>query len=139
SDYAMRIWLNPNKLHAYGLSATSVLQAIQGQNIQIAAGSIGAAPAVPGQQISATVTTQGWFNSPKQFGNILLRTNPDGTSVYVKDVADVGLGLQDYAFSAKVNRTRVSAFGIQLLPGANSLKVMSQVKAKMRQLQKSFP
>ncbi len=139
SDYAMRIWLNPNKLHAYGLSAASVLQAIQGQNIQIAAGSIGAAPAVPGQQISATVTTQGWFNSPQQFGNILLRTNPDGTSVYVKNVADVGLGLQNYAFSAKVNRTRVAAFGIQLLPGANSLKVMSQVKAKMRQLQKSFP
>ena len=139
SDYAMRIWLNPNKLHAYGLSATSVLQAIQGQNIQIAAGSIGAAPAVPGQQISATVTTQGWFDSPKQFGNILLRTDPDGTSVYVKDVADVGLGLQDYDFSTKVNKTPVAAFGIQLLPDANSLTVMRAVKARMRQLQATFP
>ncbi len=139
SDYAMRIWLNPSKLHAYGLSPATVLQAIQGQNIQIAAGAIGAAPAVPGQQSTATVTTQGWFDSPKQFGDILLRTNPNGTSVYVKDVAKVQLGLQNYDFSTKVNTTPVAAFGIQLLPGANSLKVMKLVKEKMGQLQKTFP
>ena len=139
SDYAMRIWLDPNKLHAYGLSPATVLQAIQGQNIQVAAGSVGAAPAVHGQQITATVSTQGWFDSPRQFGNILLRTNPDGTSVYLKDVARVQLGLQDYSFATRVNTTPVAAFGIQLLPDANSLKVMELVKARMRQLQKTFP
>ena len=139
SDYAMRIWLNPSELHAYGLSAATVLQAIQGQNIQVAAGSIGAAPAVPGQQTTATVTTQGWFHSPKQFGNILLRTNSNGTSVRVKNVAKVQLGLQDYDFATKVNTTPVAAFGIQLLPGANSLQVMKLVKEKMRQLQQTFP
>ncbi len=139
SDYAMRIWLNPNELHAYGLSAATVLQAIQGQNIQIAAGSIGAAPAVPGQQTTATVSTQGWFDSPRQFGNILLRTNPDGTSVHVRNVAQVQLGLQNYNFSTRVNRTPVAAFGIQLLPDANGLQVMKRVTAQMNQLQKSFP
>ena len=139
SDYAMRIWLNPNELHAYGLSAATVLQAIQGQNIQVAAGSIGAAPAVPGQQSMATVSTQGWFDSPRQFGDILLRTNPDGTSVHLRNVAQVQLGLQDYGFVATVNRTPVAAFGIQLLPDANSLQVMKRVKARMRQLQKTFP
>ncbi len=139
SDYAMRIWLDPSELHAYGLSAATVLQAIQGQNIQIAAGSIGAAPAVPGQQSTATVTTQGWFHSPRQFGDILLRTNANGTSVRVKDVAKIQLGLQNYAFATKVNTTPVAAFGIQLLPGANSLKVMKLVKEEMGRLQKSFP
>ena len=139
SDYAMRIWLNPSELHAYGLSAATVLQAIQGQNIQIAAGSIGAAPAVPGQQTTATVSTQGWFSSPRQFGNILLRTNPDGTSVHVRNVARVQLGLQNYGFATRVNETPVAAFGIQLLPDANGLQVMKRVKAEMNQLQKSFP
>ncbi len=139
SDYAMRIWLNPNRLHAYDMSASTALAAVQGQNIQIAAGSIGAAPAVPGQQTTATVTTQGWFNTPQQFRDILLRTNPNGTSVYLKNVADVQLGLQNYSFAGKVNRTVVAPFGVQLLPGANALTVMKLINAKMAQLQKTFP
>lgn len=139
SDYAMRIWLNPTRLHAYDMSAASALAAVQGQNIQIAAGSIGAAPAIPGQQTTATVTTQGWFDTPQQFRNILLRTNTNGTSVYLKNVADVQLGLQNYSFAGKVNRTVVAPFGVQLLPGANALTVMKLINAKMAQLQKSFP
>ncbi len=139
SDYAMRIWLNPTRLHAYDMSAATALAAVQGQNIQIAAGSIGAAPAVPGQQTTATVTTQGWFDTPQQFRNILLRTNTNGTSVYLKNVADVQLGLQNYSFAGKVNRTVVAPFGVQLLPGANALTVMKLINAKMAQLQKSFP
>ena len=139
SDYAMRIWLNPTRLHAYDMSAATALAAVQGQNIQIAAGSIGAAPAIPGQQTTATVTTQGWFDTPQQFRNILLRTNTNGTSVYLKNVADVQLGLQNYSFAGKVNRTVVAPFGVQLLPGANALTVMKLINAKMAQLQKSFP
>jgi multidrug efflux pump len=139
SDYAMRIWLNPTQLHAYDMSASTALAAIQGQNIQIAAGSIGAAPAIPGQQTTATVTTQGWFNTPRQFRNILLRTNTNGTSVYLKNVADVQLGLQNYSFAGKVNRTVVAPFGVQLLPGANALTVMKLINAKMARLQRSFP
>ena len=139
ADYAMRIWLNPDKLHAYGLSASAALDAVQGQNIQIASGSIGSAPAVEGQQTTATVTTEGEFNSAGQFKNILLRTNTNGTSVRLGDVARIGLGLQNYSFGTRVNKTPVAAFGIQTLPSANALQVMKAVTAEMNELQKSFP
>jgi multidrug efflux pump len=139
SDYAMRIWLNPDKLHAYGLSAADALKAVQGQNIQIASGSIGAAPAVGDQQTTATVTTEGQFNSVEQFKNILLRTNSNGTSVRLGDVARIGLGLQNFSFSTKVNSTTVAAFGVQALPDANALQVIKAVNAEMARLQKSFP
>jgi multidrug efflux pump len=139
SDYAMRIWLNPDKLHAYGLSASDALSAVQGQNIQIASGSIGAAPALDDQQTTATVTTEGQFNTVGQFKNILLRTNPNGTSVRLGDVARIGLGLQNYSYTTKVNSTPVAAFGIQTLPTANALQVIKAVNAEMARLQKSFP
>ena len=139
AGFAMRIWLNPDLLHAYGLSAADALAAVRGQNVQVATGSIGAAPAVEGQQTTATVTTQGEFTSAQQFRNILLRTNPNGTSVRLGNVAKVGIGLQNYSFQNKVNTTPVAAFGVQTLPGANSLQVMKAVTARMVQLQKSFP
>jgi multidrug efflux pump len=139
SDYAMRIWLNPDKLHAYGLSAADALNAVKGQNIQIASGSIGAAPAVEGQQTTATVTAEGEFDSVDQFKNILLRTNANGTSVRLGDVARIGLGLQNYSFATRVNATPVAAFGIQALPSANALAVMKAVNAEMVRLQKTFP
>src|SRR5579883_1945472 len=137
SDYAMRIWLNPDKLHAYGLSAADALSAVKGQNIQIASGSIGAAPAVEGQQ--TTVTVQGEFSSVEQFRNILLRTNANGASVRLGDVATIGLGMQNYSFATRVNSTPVAAFGIQTLPSANALQIMKAISDQMNQLQKSFP
>ena len=139
SGFAMRIWLNPDLLHAYGLSASDALSAVRGQNVQVAAGSIGAAPAIDGQQTTATVTAQGEFTSASQFKNILLRTTANGTSVRLGDVARIGLGLQNYSFATRVNATPVAAFGVQLLPDANALQVMQAVKAKMTQLQGSFP
>jgi multidrug efflux pump len=139
SSYAMRIWLNPDLLHAYGLSASDALSAVRAQNVQVAAGSIGAAPAIAGQQTTATVTAQGEFTKAAQFSNILLRTTPNGTSVHLGDVARIGLGLQNYSFATRVNKTPVAAFGVQLLPDANALQVMKGVKAEMAQLQKSFP
>ncbi|HVC30863.1 MAG TPA: multidrug efflux RND transporter permease subunit [Steroidobacteraceae bacterium] len=139
SGFAMRIWLNPDLLHAYGLSASDALNAVRAQNVQVAAGSIGAAPAIEGQQTTATVTAPGQFTSPSQFRNILLRTTANGTSVRLGDVAKVGLGLQNYSFATRVNNTPVAAFGIQLLPNANALQVMKAVKAEMVQLQRSFP
>ncbi|HEX3843692.1 MAG TPA: multidrug efflux RND transporter permease subunit [Steroidobacteraceae bacterium] len=139
SDFAMRIWLDPDKLHAYGLSAADALNAVKGQNIQIASGSVGAAPAVAGQEMTATVTTEGQFNSVQQFRNILLRTNPNGTSVRLSDVATIGLGSQNYGFATMVNATPVAAFGIQALPNANALAVMKAVNAEMNRLQKTWP
>jgi multidrug efflux pump len=87
SEYGMRIWLDADKLHAYNLSASTVLAAVQAQNAQFATGAIGAWPALPGQTTTATVSAEGRFSSPQQFENILLRTDPNGTSVRLKDVA----------------------------------------------------
>src|SRR5437762_5224664 len=139
SEYAMRIWLDADKLRAYRLSAASVLAAVQTQDAQFAAGAIGAQPAVPGQTMTATVTAEGRFRSAEQFDNILLRTEPNGASVRLKDVARVTLGAAQYGFETNVGTTPVGAFAIQLAPGANALQVAGAVEAKMRELQASFP
>ncbi|MGH8140433.1 MAG: multidrug efflux RND transporter permease subunit [Steroidobacteraceae bacterium] len=139
AEYGMRIWLDPDKLRGYNMSAASVLNTVRLQNVQFAAGSIGTQPAVPGQQVSATVTTEGRFTSPEQFENILLRTDPNGTSVRLKDVARVELGQSQYGFETRVGDQPIAAFAIQLLPNANALQVMKAVKAKMGELQPSFP
>jgi multidrug efflux pump len=139
SEYGMRIWLDPDKLRGYNMSAAKVLDTVRKQNVQFAAGSIGTQPAVPGQQVSATVTTEGRFTSPEQFENILLRTDPNGTSVRLKDVARIVLGQSQYGQEARVGDTPVGVFIIQLLPNANALDVMKAVQAKMAALQPSFP
>jgi multidrug efflux pump len=139
AEYGMRIWLNPDKLRGYNMSAAEVLDTVRKQNVQFAAGAIGTQPAVPGQQVSASVTTEGRFTLPEQFENILLRTDPNGTSVRLKDVARVNLGQSQYGFEVRVEDTPVSAFGVLLLPNANALEVMKAVKAKMASLQASFP
>jgi multidrug efflux pump len=139
AEYGMRIWLNPDKLRGYNLSAASVLNTIRTQNVQFAAGALGTQPAVAGQQVSASVTTEGRFTSPEQFENILLRTDPNGTSVRLKDVARVRLGAAQYGFEARVGATPVAVFIIQLLPNANALDVMKAVKARMTELSPSFP
>ena len=139
SEYAMRIWLNPLKLQGYGLSATDVLNAVKSQNIQTAAGSLGAAPAVPGQALTVTVNGESRFSTPQQFENIILRTNSDGTTVRLKDVARVQLAPYSYGFLSLYNGKPVAGIGLQLLPGANALQVAAAVRAKMDQLQQSFP
>jgi len=139
SEYAMRIWLNPDKLHGYGLSATQVLAAVQAQNVQFAAGSLGSDPAVPGQGFTATVSTEGRFTTPDQFKAIILRENSDGTAVTLGDVARVEFGPNSYGFDTQWNGKPIGAFAIQLLPGANALNVATAVRAKMDELAPSFP
>ena len=139
SEYAMRIWLNPLKLQGYGISATDVLNAVKSQNIQTAAGSLGAAPAVPGQALTVTVNGESRFSTPQQFENIILRTNSDGTTVRLKDVARVQLAPYSYGFLSLYNGKPVAGIGLQLLPGANALQVAAAVRAKMDQLQQTFP
>ncbi len=139
AEYGMRVWLDPDKLRGYNMSAASVLDTVRKQNVQFAAGSIGTQPAVPGQQISASVTTEGRFTSPEQFENILLRTDPNGAAVRLKDVARISLGQSQYGFEARIGDTPVSVFLIQLLPNSNALDVMKAVKEKMSTLQPSFP
>jgi multidrug efflux pump len=139
SEYAMRIWLNPDKLQGYSLSASQVLAAIQAQNVQFAAGSLGADPALPGQGFSATVSTEGRFTTPEQFAAIILRANADGTVVKLGDVARISFGPNGYGFDTQYNGKPIGAFAIQLLPGANALNVATAVRAKMDELAPSFP
>jgi len=139
SEYAMRIWLDADKLHGYGLSAAQALAAVQAQNIQVAAGSLGAEPAVPGNGFSATVTAESRFSTPEQFENIILRANSDGTAVRLKDVARVELGPFSYGHSVSYNGQPVAGFAVQLQTGANALTVAEAVKAKLAALQSSFP
>ena len=139
SEYAMRIWLDADKLRAYSLSAASVLAAVRAQNAQFASGAIGAQPAAPDQAVTATVTAEGRFHAPEQFENILLRTDPNGASVRLKDVARVTLGAAQYGFETNIGTTPVAAFGIQLAPNANALEVSRAVVARMNDMQPSFP
>jgi multidrug efflux pump len=139
SEYAMRIWLNPDKLQGYGLSASAVQSAISAQNVQFAAGSLGSDPAANGQGFSATVSAEGRFSSPEEFGNIILRANNNGTVVKLSDVARITFGPQTYGLGATYNGKPAGAFGVQLLPGGNALDVATAVRAKMDELAKSFP
>ncbi|WP_426287166.1 multidrug efflux RND transporter permease subunit [Luteibacter sp. E-22] len=139
AEYGMRVWLNPDKLRGYGLSASDLRNALSTQNVQFAAGSIGTDPAVNGQGFSATVSAEGRFTTPEEFADIILRANNDGTVVRLKDVARVELGPQTYGFNAQWNGTSTGSFGVQLLPGANALDVANAVRAKMDELSRSFP
>jgi multidrug efflux pump len=137
--YAMRIWLNPDKLHGYGLSASQVLEAVRNQNVQIAAGHIGAEPAPPGQGFSASVNAASRFTSTEQFGDIILRTSPNGSSVRLKDVARIDLGAESYGHDVHLNGDPIAGFAILLSPNANALQVAASVHAKMNQLDDYFP
>jgi len=139
SEYAMRIWLDADKLHGYGLSAAQALDAVRAQNVQVAAGSIGNEPAVKDNGFTATVTAEGRFSKPEQFENVILRANSDGTAVRLKDVARVELGPGSYGQRVVYNGQAVSGFGVQLVSGANALDVAELVKAKMAELQPTFP
>jgi multidrug efflux pump len=139
SEYAVRIWLNPDKLQGYGLSASGVLTSVAQQNVQFAAGSLGADPSPRDQGFTATVSAEGRFSTPEQFGNIILRANSDGTVVKLSDVARVTFGPQSYGLASTWNGQQVGGLGVQLLPGANALDVADAVKAKMNELSKDFP
>jgi multidrug efflux pump len=133
SSYAMRIWLNPDKLRGYALSSTQVLAAIRSQNVQIAAGNIGAEPAPQGQGFTATVTAASRFTTPEQFGEVILRTNADGSTVQVKDVARIELGAESYGQNVHLKdstgvSTSIAGFAIQLAPESNSLDVAKIVR-----------
>ena len=139
SEYAMRIWLNPDRLHAYGLSPAQVLATVQSQNVQVATGSIGAVPTVPNQQLSINVSVPGRFTSQEQFENIILRTDPNGTTVRLRDVARLELGPYTYGLDDKVDGKPIAGCGIAVLPGADALKVVQAIRDRMNELQRSFP
>ncbi|MBP6797253.1 MAG: multidrug efflux RND transporter permease subunit [Luteimonas sp.] len=139
SSYAMNIWLDPEKLQGYGLSATQALAAVRAQNTQFAAGAIGADPAPAGQGFYATVAAEGRLSTPEQFRDIILRSSADGALVRLGDVARVEVGAQGYGFDAKFNGQPTGAVAVMLQPGANALSVAEAITARMDELQVTFP
>jgi multidrug efflux pump len=139
TEKAMRIWIDPAKLVGFNLSPSDVNNAIRSQNAQVASGTIGDLPLAAGQQITATVVVTGQLSTIEQFGNIVLRANPDGSTVRLKDVARIEIGGQAYATSARLNGRPSTGIGIQLSPTGNALQTGKLVKERMAQLQKYFP
>ena len=139
ASYAMRIWLNPDRLRGFGLSAAQVLAAVRAQNIQVATGAIGAEPTPAGQGFTASVSAASRFSSVTEFNDVILRTNADGSQVRLQDVARVELGAESYGHSVHLNGDPIAGFAIQLAPGANALQVANAVRAKMDQITPYFP
>jgi multidrug efflux pump len=139
SEYAIRIWLQVEKLQAYNLSPADVTRAVRAQNIELAIGELGQAPAVAGQQMNAVIVTRSRLASPEEFGNILVRTLPDGSAVRVKDVARVELGSQDYTIFARMNGKPIAGIPIRVAPDGNALEVARAVRAKMEEMAPFFP
>jgi multidrug efflux pump len=139
TEYSMRLWLKPEKLHAYNLSPGDVTLAVRAQNTQLATGELGALPSDQGQQLNAVIVTRSRLATVEEFGNVIVRANPDGTSVRVKDVARVELGAQDYSIAARIDGQPAAAIAIRLSPTANALDTAKAVKAKMEELSKFFP
>lgn len=136
---AMRIWLDPDRMIGLGIAVQDVLAAIESQNAQVAAGRIGGKPNPDTQQIAATVLVRGQLSTPEEFGGIVLRANPDGSTVRLRDVADVQIGGESYAFSSRVNRQPSAALGVQLTPTGNALATAEGVRARMEELAEFFP
>jgi multidrug efflux pump len=139
SEYAMRIWLDPSKLEGYGLSTTQVLNAVNSQNAQFAAGALGADPAVNGQVFTATVSGDALFSTRKQFEDIVLLSNSNGTVVRLSDVARISFGPQTYGEKSVFNGKPAGGLAIFLLPGANALSVANAVKTEMAGLARDLP
>ncbi|NWD50345.1 efflux RND transporter permease subunit [Pseudomonas gingeri] len=139
AERALRIWIDPQKLVGFNLTAADVSAAVAAQNAQVSAGSIGDLPGPSTQEITAAVLVKGQLSTPQEFADIVLRANPDGSSVRIGDVARVEVGSQEYQYSTRLNGKPSTAFSVQLAPGANALKTATLVRAKMDELSRYFP
>ena len=138
-EYSMRIWLNPNKMYARSLTSDDIVSAIQAQNIQVAAGSLGAEPAPPGTELQLTLNTQGRLITPEQFGQIIVKRGDRGEIVYLSDVARTELGAKSYSVASYLDGKPAVALAIFQLPGSNAVRTAHAVRALMNELSKSFP
>ncbi|WP_028838088.1 efflux RND transporter permease subunit [Thermomonas fusca] len=139
SKYAMRIWLDPGKLDGYKLTVADILSALQAQNAQVALGQLGGAPAVEGQQLNATINAQDRLQTPEQFRDVIVRANPDGSTLTLGDVARVEIGPETYEFVARYNRQPTVGVAISLATGANALDTSDAVNARLKELEPYFP
>ncbi|MFW5490574.1 MAG: efflux RND transporter permease subunit [Desulfovibrio sp.] len=138
-DYGMRIWLNPDKMAKLGLTASDVISAVTEQNVQAPAGQIGQPPAAAGQEYQMSVRVKGRLDMVDEFANIIIRANPDGSMVHVKDVARVELGSKSYTSFSRLNAGPAATMMIYQLPGANALDVANALRAQMKELSAYFP
>src|SRR5918994_431508 len=138
-QYSLRIWLDPEKLAAYGLTSGDVVRAVQEQNIQVSGGSLGAEPAPSDNAFQLVVTTQGRFEDPRQFRSIIVRATADGKLVRLQDVARVELGAQDYVTNSYLNGKPAVALAIFQRPGTNALAASAEIIRTMETLKANFP
>jgi multidrug efflux pump len=136
---AMRVWVNPTKLNNFHLTTNDVTAALQAQNAQVSAGQFGGTPATAGQQLNATITARTLLQTPEQFDAIVLRTNSDGSTVKLKDVAETRIGTENYDIQSFYNGKPLGGMAIRLAAGANALDTGTRVKAKMAELSRYFP
>ncbi len=139
SPYAMRIWLDPNKLETYGLAVGDIITAVRAQNAQVTIGQLGGAPSVEGQQLNATISAQERLHTPEQFRDIVLRSNPDGSALKLGDVARVEIGAETYEFVSRYNGQPASGVAISLATGANALETAAGVEQALDGLRPYFP
>jgi len=138
-DYAMRVWLRPDKLAVLGVTPQDISNAIKEQNAQSPAGRVGAEPAPPGQEMQFNVRAQGLMKNPQEFEDIIIRSNPNGSQVKIKDVGRVELGAQTYDLRARLNQSPAGAIGIYLAPGANAIETADSVKKILEEAKTRFP
>ncbi len=139
SQYAMRVWLDADRLATFALTTNDVTNAIRAQNAQIAAGELGGTPALPGQQVSASIIVQTRLETPEEFRQILLRVNPDGSQVRLGDVARVELGGENYQFESQYNDQTATGLAVSLASGANALNTSASVRQRIDELSQFFP
>ena len=139
AEAAMRVWVDTQKLIGYGMSIDDVSNAIKAQNVEVPAGSFGAAPTPGKQQVTATLAVKGSLSTPEEFGQIVLRANTDGSQVKLRDVARMEIGSQDYSFATRLNGRPAVGAAVQLSPGANALATAEAVKQRLDELSQYFP
>jgi hydrophobe/amphiphile efflux-1 (HAE1) family protein len=139
SQYAMRVWLNPQKLTEYQMTVTDVVTALRAYNVEISAGQFGGAPAVEGQRLNASIVVQNLLKTPDEFGAIPLRTKPDGSMVRIRDVGRTELGTEQYDVVARYNGKPAGGLAIRQAAGANALKTAAAIRAKMAEMSRFFP
>ncbi len=138
-QYAMRIWIKPDQLAKLGVTVPDIISAVQSQNRVNPAGKLGGRPAPKGQEFTFTVMAQGRFSTPEQFGGIILRSNPDGSTLRLQDVARIELGAQNYDMISRFNGQATSGMAIYQLPGSNAVDTAKNVSLKLDELKKRFP
>jgi multidrug efflux pump len=138
-DYAMRVWLDPDKVAEVGLSAGDVVHALQAQNVQAASGQVGASPNVPGVEMQLSINAEGRLKTPEEFGDIVVKTGADGQVTRLRDIARVEMGASDYALRSLLNNTSAVAIAIFQAPNSNAIEIANQVRANMEEVKEAMP